>query len=62
MATKLKTYGKDFYSKAGKKGGQARNKSDKRYTPFSDREFASKMGKKAAKARWAKLDLEDFDL
>lgn len=44
---------KDVFKRNGRKGGEARNKSDKRFTPFSDPEFASAMGKKAARKRWS---------
>jgi len=53
VETKRKVYGDKFFSTNGKKGGIARNNSDKRYNPFSDKEFARKMAKKATEVRWA---------
>lgn len=53
VETKRKVYGDSFFAKNGKKGGIARNQSDKKYNPFEDREFAKKMAKKASEVRWA---------
>lgn len=52
IETKREKYGEDFFSKSGKKGGDARNLSDKKHIPFKDKVFAKKMAHKAAEARW----------
>jgi hypothetical protein len=53
VETKRKTYGDKFFAKNGRKGGIARNNSDKKYNPFEDKEFARQMAKKASDIRWA---------
>lgn len=53
VKTKLERYGSKIFSENGRKGGRARNVSKKRYSPFSDPEFASKMGKIGSKKRWS---------
>jgi hypothetical protein len=53
VETKRKIYGDKFFSVNGKKGGIARNNSVNKFNPFSDKEFARKMAKKATKARWS---------
>ena len=55
VITKRAKYGADVFSKNGKKGGEARNKSKKRFSPFSDPEFAREMGRKSAAKRWGKV-------
>lgn len=52
IKTKRQRYGKDFFSKNGKKGGQARNESDKKHLTFKDKEKASNAGAKGAQIRW----------
>jgi hypothetical protein len=54
VKTKLERYGKNIFIENGRKGGNARNASDKRFTPFSDPDFASKMGKRGSSKRWDK--------
>lgn len=53
VETKRKIYGKNFFAKNGRKGGLARNESDKKYNPFTDKEFARQMAKKASDVRWS---------
>ncbi len=54
VATKIERYGKNVFSKNGKLGGKARNSSKKRFTPFSDSEFASAAGLRGSTKRWGK--------
>ncbi len=56
VQTKIARYGKDIFSENGRKGGKARNASPKRYTPFSDPEYASRMGRKGSKKRWGEQE------
>ncbi len=52
LETKRRLYGEDSPSKWGRAGGIARNSSPLRHSPFKDRDFARKMGKKSAELRW----------
>jgi hypothetical protein len=54
LETKRRKYGEDSPSKWGRAGGIARNNSPLRHSPFKDRDFARKMGKKSAELRWGK--------
>lgn len=55
VVTKRKRYGKEIFRENGKLGGQARNASEKKFSPFSESaEYASAQGKIGAAKRWAK--------
>jgi hypothetical protein len=54
VRTKIERYGPDVFSKNGKRGGKARNASSKRFSPFSDVEFAAEMGRRGSAKRWSK--------
>lgn len=53
VETKRKIYGDKFFAKNGRKGGLARNVSEKKFNPFENVEFAKRMAKKASDVRWA---------